>query len=352
MFYTRKTGPRHAPSLDQIQLTQNDPPSLVDLSDSSPLSLAATLKENCVWMDFESPTMAALDQVAALFPIHSLSLQDIKLAQSSADAVIEKAEQFPAYIYLCIKSCNQDLASPGGSFLSPQYLQILVFTLEQIHDVSPKTSTPLSAEWVCPPLAHIAHRQIAYTLLDDIIDAFPPLIKYLEFEADAIDDMVLLPQAYGTTPQPEMLSRIAKSRKMVLLLTRLCQAKPALLRHACKLFTSTQMSVYLGDTLDHALTTTHSLMHMSKALSRSHSNYLARVSIEITRASNKTNDAVVWVTALAGVLIPLNVVTGLWGMNVKVPGQDVDSLNWFFGICGGLVGLGGATFLVLRRAIS
>jgi magnesium transporter len=30
------------------------------------------------------------------------------------------------------------------------------------------------------------------------------------------------------------------------------------------------------------------------------------------------------------VLVPLNLVTGLWGMNVNVPGQDVDGLQWFF----------------------
>lgn len=35
----------------------------------------------------------------------------------------------------------------------------------------------------------------------------------------------------------------------------------------------------------------------------------------------------------------MNLVTGLWGMNVKVPGQDVDdNLHWFFSIVGCLIG--------------
>ena len=34
---------------------------------------------------------------------------------------------------------------------------------------------------------------------------------------------------------------------------------------------------------------------------------------------------------------PMNLVTGLWGMNVHVPGQDIeDGYAWFGGILGGL----------------
>lgn len=28
----------------------------------------------------------------------------------------------------------------------------------------------------------------------------------------------------------------------------------------------------------------------------------------------------------------MNLVTGLWGMNVNVPGQDASGLGWFFGV--------------------
>jgi magnesium transporter len=68
---------------------------------------------------------------------------------------------------------------------------------------------------------------------------------------------------------------------------------------------------------------TQSLNHYEKILSRSHSNYLAQISIEMTEANNQINDVLSKLTALGTVLIPMNLVTGLWGMNVHVPGQDV-----------------------------
>ena len=68
---------------------------------------------------------------------------------------------------------------------------------------------------------------------------------------------------------------------------------------------------------------TQSLNHYEKILSRSHSNYLAQISIEMTDANNQINDVLSKLTALGTVLIPMNLVTGLWGMNVHVPGQEV-----------------------------
>jgi len=81
--------------------------------------------------------------------------------------------------------------------------------------------------------------------------------------------------------------------------------------------------LYLSDIQDHLITMTQSLNHYEKILSRSHSNYLAQISIEMTDANNQINDVLSKLTALGTVLIPMNLVTGLWGMNVHVPGQDV-----------------------------
>lgn len=82
--------------------------------------------------------------------------------------------------------------------------------------------------------------------------------------------------------------------------------------------------LYLSDIQDHLITMTQNLNHYEKILSRSHSNYLAQISIEMTDANNQINDVLSKLTALGTVLIPMNLVTGLWGMNVHVPGQDVE----------------------------
>lgn len=95
---------------------------------------------------------------------------------------------------------------------------------------------------------------------------------------------------------------------------------------------------------------TQNLNHYEKILSRSHSNYLAQISIEMTDANNQINEVLSKLTALGTVLVPMNLITGeciqiqifsrlrltllvvpgLWGMNVHVPGQDIEEgYVWF-----------------------
>lgn len=55
---------------------------------------------------------------------------------------------------------------------------------------------------------------------------------------------------------------------------------------------------------------TQNLNHYEKILSRSHSNYLAQISIEMTDANNQINDVLSKLTALGTVLVPMNLITG------------------------------------------
>ena len=77
-----------------------------------------------------------------------------------------------------------------------------------------------------------------------------------------------------------------------------------------KLSASKNFELNLFVSKDHLITMTQSLNHYEKILSRSHSNYLAQISIEMTEANNQINDVLSKLTALGTVLIPMNLVTG------------------------------------------
>ncbi|KAJ2462864.1 CorA metal ion transporter, partial [Coemansia sp. RSA 2320] len=92
--------------------------------------------------------------------------------------------------------------------------------------------------------------------------------------------------------------------------------------------------LYLGDVLDHIVTMMQNAAHYDNILGRAHANYLAQISIDLTESSNRTNDVVAKLSALAAIVVPLNFITGMWGANVKVPGQGNDDLHYFFTILG------------------
>lgn len=188
--------------------------------------------------------------------------------------------------------------------------------------------------------------------MDDITDSFAPLIREIEFEVDSIDELVLI---LKESEQSDMLRRIGYCRKRMMSLLRLLVGKVDVVKTLVKRgetkpegdtrpALSNEVSLYLGDVqgmyihlvssnhsfillliifflIDHILTMLQALNHYEKISSRSHSNYLAQISIEMTQTNNEMNDVLSKLTALGSVLVPMNLVTGLWGMNVLVPGQ-------------------------------
>ena len=79
------------------------------------------------------------------------------------------------------------------------------------------------------------------------------------------------------------------------------------------------------------------LTHSEQLLSRLHNNFLAQLNVDHIASGNNVNKVLGKVTLIATILVPLNLITGLFGMNVPVPGKDASNLGWFFGIVGFLI---------------
>lgn len=88
---------------------------------------------------------------------------------------------------------------------------------------------------------------------------------------------------------------------------------------------------------------------MSSLLSRAHSNYLAQINIRMNERAEQTNDVLGKLTVLGTIVLPMNIVAGMWGMNVKVPGQDIDSLTWFYSLVGALITFGLVCYFIAKR---
>jgi magnesium transporter len=80
---------------------------------------------------------------------------------------------------------------------------------------------------------------------------------------------------------------------------------------------------------------TQSLNHYEKLLSRSHSNYLAQISIEMTDANNQINNVLSRMTALGTVLLPMNVITGTFGRHLNDSPKIRRELTAEGQVCGG-----------------
>lgn len=306
---------------------------------------------NTWWLDIQSPTVEEMKVISKAFGIHPLTTEDILMEETR-----EKIELFRNYYLVCFRSFDQDPYSP--TYLQPLNMYIIVFREGTLSFHFRSTPHPHNVRRRIKQLKdyiQVTSDWISYALIDDITDAFGPLIQSIEYEVDSIDELVLI---LKEAEQSDMLRRIGTCRKKVMGLLRLMGSKADVVKGLAKrcnenwsVAPKSDIGLYLSDIQDHLITMTQNLNHYEKILSRSHSNYLAQISIEMTDANNQINDVLSKLTALGTVIVPLNIVTGLWGMNVKVPGQvdEHDNLYWFGGIVAVMVAIGLGGFVLTLR---
>lgn len=289
-------------------------------------------EQNTWWLDVLCPTDQEMKTLSRAFGIHPLTTEDILMEETR-----EKIELFRNYYLVCFRSFDQNPYSP--TYLEPLNMYIIVFRDGTLSFHFRHTPHPQNVRRRIKQLKdyiNVTSDWISYALIDDITDAFGPLIQSIEFEVDSIDELVLI---LKDAEQSDMLRRIGTCRKKVMGLLRLMGNKADVVKGLAKrcneywaIAPKSDIGLYLSDIQDHLITMTQNLNHYEMILSRSHSNYLAQISIEMTDANNQINDVLSKLTALGTIIVPMNVITGLWGMNVHVPGQDVENLHWFGGI--------------------
>lgn len=313
-----------------------------DLSEL-PLDTPGREKEQeCFWLDLSRPTQEEMLELFRRFAIHPLTLEDIQLADNR-----EKCEMFEKYIFICIRTCEPkpmalnvldeghaaassrraSVASTKSAYNAANgSLYILLFKGHVVsihHEDLPHVRRVLRRMYALRKGTKLTADWLTYWLLDDTVDEFAPAMNSLQEEVDRIDEVVLFLSG-GQHNQTDMLRRIGTARKRVTHLMRLLKPKTEIMRiltKRCPDHMRPHTLIYLRDVNDHVLTNLQNLEQYSETLNRSHNNYLAQISIELNEASNRMNQVMKTLTGVAALLLPLNLISGIWGMNVPVPGQ-------------------------------
>ncbi|KAH8885099.1 cora-domain-containing protein [Thozetella sp. PMI_491] len=318
------------------------------------------------WLDILSPTEAEMKVLSKAFGIHPLTAEDIMVQEQR-----EKVELFRNYYFVNYRSFDQDQTSEN--FLEPVNMYVVVFregVLSFHFSVSPHPANVRRRIRQLSDYLILSSDWISYAIIDDITDVYVPLIQNIEDEVDDIDDTILQIHSLedsankSVKEKPEdpgagrdMLRRVGDCRKKVMLLYRLLGNKADVIKGFAKrcnehweVAPRSEIGLYLGDIQDHIVTMTANLSHYEKILSRAHGNYLAQINIRMNERQEQTADVLGKLTVLGTIVLPMNVITGLWGMNVWVPGQTWEGdLTWFWCIAGALVIFGVMSYMIAKR---
>lgn len=290
------------------------------------------------WLDMLMPSEEEVEVICKAFNVHGLTREDIITQETR-----EKVELFKSYYFVCFRSFYQ-MDKQSEYYMEPVNVYAIVFRegiLTFTFCPSPHAANvrkrmgklrdyvALGSDWIC------------YALIDDIVDSFQPVIQVVEEESETIEDGIFIARAEDSRI---VLRQIGECRKKIMSLNRLLGGKADVIKGFAKrcneqfsIAPRQDVGMYLSDIQDHVVTMMSNLGHFEKMLSRSHTNYLAQINVDNIAQGNRANEALSKVTFIATILVPLNLVCGLFGMNVPVPGRDSTGLEWFFGIVGVLL---------------
>jgi Mg2+ and Co2+ transporter CorA len=307
--------------------------------------LADYMKEGPFWLDICQPDVRDMKMLEDVFGIHPLTTEDILATDTR-----EKCEMYPNYLFLCVRGLSTSFESmtflEGVNVCFLVTAEFLIVCHEKpvvdSHQIMKrldklKLTMTISTDW------------IMYAILDNMVDVFIPVVNTTELEIDSIDELVLVLSEHEQT---DMLRRIWSAKKRVTHLYRLLFTKTDVIKNLAKKgtrFIGSDTILYLRDIQDHVIAMVSNLMHYQDILSRSHSTYLTQIDVEINRVSQRTNNTMKKLTAAAGIALPLSIIPGLFGMNVKVPGAGQNTLAWFFVILSGMLVVGVLGFILGRK---
>lgn len=247
------------------------------------------------WLDVMSPTDAEMRVISKAFGIHPLTAEDILMQEQR-----EKVELFKHYYFINYRTFEQDENSED--YLEPVNLYVVVFREGVISFHFSMTPHPANVRRRIRQLKDyliLSPDWISYGIIDDITDAYAPLIQRIEEEVDDIDEAIL--RSYSMEEEQEaekresssynnphyekepdgtrvtreggrdMLRRVGECRKKVMSLYRLLSTKADVIKGFAKrcneqweVAPRSEIGLYLGDIQDHIVTMTGNLTHYEK----------------------------------------------------------------------------------------
>ncbi|KAF7161365.1 hypothetical protein CNMCM5623_006979 [Aspergillus felis] len=314
-FTTKLDSVIHASSINSLALIYGPLHALLDSGEH----------DGIWWLDITDPSDGDIELLSRLFDIHPLTTEDIKIRETR-----EKIEIFGPYYFLSLRPPQQAEDTPGTR-TSGCNVYAIVFregVLSFTFGSSPHTSHVRSRIKDHQNHLFLTSDWISYALIDDIVDGFAPLINRVEASVETMEDSISItrPDDIGLA-----LKQIYTSRRQVLQIRQLLNDKTDVLRcfarHCEALGSTSEVISYLSDIQDHVLTMVSNLANSEQRLSRSQDKYLSQLSFDSSRMRNQIVASLSRLTVIASCIVPMQVITGLFGMNVMVPGKSSQGLD-------------------------
>jgi len=256
---------------------------------------------NVAWFHVDDPASAALDELAQRFHLHPLQIEDCRHRPQRA-----KGEEHDGYLFFVLKHLHYNNGLTFDDFDVFVGRGFLVTVGQGETPFLPKVQERLKQDQVGRV------DRIFYYLLDELVDAYMPVLDDIAEETSDIEAQVL------ETPDPPMLRRIFILKRKLIEFRRISSSMREVVNGIIRReggLMGDDLDPYFRDIYDHLVRTVDLIETYRDLLTGSLDIYLSAV-------ANRTNEVMKVLTVYGTVALPLVVITGFFGMNLKLPWME------------------------------
>jgi magnesium transporter len=266
-----------------------------------------------IWIDIANPTQHDIEPLLEeWFQFHELAAED-----AISINTLPKYDRFDRYDFFVFRALNLQSFGKGvetlklAAFLGPNFLIT----------IHPGTLASVDVVWNrLPQDRRIMERGsdfLLHSVLDYLVDLHFPLVDRMEERLDEIQTLIF------SDPSPTLLDELLNIKRDLNVLRRYSLPQRELFnqisRGDCQ-FVGRDHLIYFRDLYDHMYRIGESIDIERDLTTSTMDAYLSVV-------ANRTNEIMKVLTVFSAVLLPMNFVAGIYGMNfVNMP-----ELEWRFG---------------------
>ena len=280
--------------------------------DMSTISDIIADPSSILWLDALHPSREEMDTLAGEFGFHPLAIDDYFTPHHRP-----KIDEYEGYFFLATHSIS---FSPKTFDIKPLEIDLFVgrnYVVTLHKDRQPILEKVADTWQKNPKMVGPGIGMLLYDILDGLVDSYFPILDQIDGQLDKVEDNIFKKGAEGSA------ERIFRLKRSLLVLRRI--ATP--LRDVFNTLTrreqpllSEQAILYLRDIYDHTLRIVDTIDTYRDILAGALDSYL-------TVISNRLNSVMKVLTVVATILISMQVVSGIYGMNFKY----MPELNWRYG---------------------
>lgn len=265
-----------------------------------------------LWLDLDEPTPEEAEILSRLFGFHPLAIEDCWHEPQAP-----KADDYDDYVFMVVHGVRYDAATEDfithelNVFLGTNYL----VTFHLFHSRSIESTQDLIRR--SPAVMAKGSDFVLHCILDRLVDNYLPKLEIIEDKIEELENAVF------EKPEPELLNRIFTLRHSVIHLKRVAGHEREVLVRLSRgelPHVGERMQFYFRDIYDHMLRIVETADNHRETLNIILELYLSQV-------SNQLNDTMRVLTVLTAVILPLTVITGVYGMNFA----NMPELQWRYG---------------------